>query len=143
MRSSSGGTPLLFRGNRAPTPRREEDALTRVPCSVQEIPQFKNITDSLLDFDKDEKSKWQSRMLDEAELGLDFEGIRNVDRQWYDSEESSYFQHEGRYDEDSCLGEKEEHLKYRQVRVYHYDILISMWVTDKDFLFHNQFVMCI
>lgn len=89
---ASGGTPLVYRGNVASHKEGERKLVEGTAGSV---------TDSLLDFDDD-------RILDEGEL-------RSVDRQWYDSEESSYFQHEGKYDEDLNLAEKEEHLKYRQV----------------------------
>lgn len=69
-RSSSGGTPLLFRGNRPPTPYRKGEP----------EPSFENLTDSLLKFGDVEESKWNDKMIDE----LDFEELRNVDRQWYD-----------------------------------------------------------
>ncbi|XP_055388858.1 LOW QUALITY PROTEIN: uncharacterized protein LOC129617831 [Condylostylus longicornis] len=120
-RSMAGCTPLLFRGNRAPTPciksRGESPLDVRDDVSQFQAPPgppLTNITDRLLDFAETDETKWRSRMLDEAELGLDFEELRNVDRQWYDSEESNYFQHEGRYEEDLALADKEEHLKYRQ-----------------------------
>lgn len=78
-RLASGSTPLMFRGNRAPTPRR------KVPAEDAPVAEFRNLTDSLLKFDNGEEAedaKWKTRMLEEAELGVDVEELRSVDRQW-------------------------------------------------------------
>lgn len=137
-RLPSGGTPLLFRGNKPyPSPRpdapvsdgrdekwgravategKKDDPAMSHKGRVREET-YVNLTDSLMDALNDEKDdvRWKSKLLEESELGLDWDELRNLDRQWYDSEESSYFQHEGLFDEDlNKLQEKEEHLKFRQ-----------------------------
>lgn len=156
-RLPSGSTPLLFRGNKTSTSVRRvssketeewggssvcvqsKDKVAVVPEAAAKA--YAHLTDSLMDAldDSTEDKNWKIKLLDETEVGLDWDEMRNVDRQWYvvkerfhcaivtasdpmllcvnryDSEESSYFQHEGYFDEDQKrLGEKEEHLKFRQ-----------------------------
>lgn len=124
---------MLIRGNKRRVPktplvpsRSTEGAAPPPACKLSDRPtpkgsvpssgdrpQFDNLTDALLDFGPEEK-EWHSRMLDEVELGVDWNEMRDVDRQWYDTEESSYFQHDASYEDEKGLREKEEHLRFRQ-----------------------------